>query len=56
MGGHKAVLALHAEGSLSAQKMMTMRGYDFESAKQYVRELAGITPPQGKYAPVPPAL
>lgn len=56
LSGHKAVLALHAEGSLAAQKMMTMRGYDFDSAKQYVRELAGISAPQGKYAPVPPAL
>ena len=54
--GHKAVLALHAEGSLAAQKMMTMRNYDFEAAKQYVRELSGISPPAGRYTPVPPSL
>jgi 4-hydroxybutyryl-CoA dehydratase/vinylacetyl-CoA-Delta-isomerase len=55
-GGHKAVLALHAEGSLAAQKMMTMRGYDFDHAKQYVKELAGISPPEGAYKPIPPTL
>ncbi len=54
--GHKAVLALHAEGSLAAQKMMTMRNYDFDAAKQYVKELSGISAPTGKYKPLPPIL
>jgi 4-hydroxybutyryl-CoA dehydratase/vinylacetyl-CoA-Delta-isomerase len=54
--GHKAVLALHAEGSLAAQRMMTLRNYDFDHAKQYVKELAGIAPPAGTRAPIPPHL
>jgi hypothetical protein len=36
--------------------MMTMRNYDFEAAKQYVKELSGISPPAGRYTPVPPSL
>ena len=51
--GRRAVLALQAEGSLAAQKMMTMRNYDFDAAKRYVKGLAGISAPAGKYKPVP---
>lgn len=40
--GRTAVLTLHAEGSLAAQKMMTLRGYDFSKAEEYVRRIAGI--------------
>ena len=36
--------------------MMTMRNYDFEAAKQYVKELSGISAPAGKYKPLPPIL
>lgn len=41
-GGYQEVLAVHAEGSLEAEKIQTYREYDFETAAAYARELAGI--------------
>ncbi len=41
-GGKQMVTTLHAEGSLAAQKMMTLRGYDFLSAEDMVKTIAGI--------------
>lgn len=41
-GGKQQVTTLHAEGSLSAQKMMTLRGYDFASAEDIVKTIASI--------------
>jgi aromatic ring hydroxylase len=36
-GGYQAVLAIHAEGSLEAEKLTILREYDRERAKQYAR-------------------
>lgn len=41
-GGYQAVLAVHAEGSLEAEKMMIARSYDLSPAVAYARELAGL--------------
>ncbi|MEW6298236.1 MAG: 4-hydroxyphenylacetate 3-hydroxylase N-terminal domain-containing protein [Thermodesulfobacteriota bacterium] len=41
-GGYQEVLAVHAEGSLEAEKIQTYREYDFNAAAAYARELAGI--------------
>lgn len=41
-GGYQEVLAVHAEGSLEAEKIQTYREYDFGTAAAYARELAGI--------------
>jgi aromatic ring hydroxylase len=41
-GGYHAVLAIHAEGSLEAEKMMIARSYDTSRAITYARHLAGI--------------
>lgn len=41
-GGYQEVLAVHAEGSLEAEKLQTYREYDFNAAAAYARELAGV--------------
>ncbi len=41
-GGYQAVLAIHAEGSIEAEKITILRSYDAAAAKQYAREVAGI--------------
>ena len=41
-GGYHAVLAIHAEGSLEAEKMMIARSYDATRVTDYARRLAGI--------------
>ena len=41
-GGYHAVLAIHAEGSLEAEKMMIARSYDTTRVLAYARKLAGI--------------
>lgn len=41
-GGYQEVLAVHAEGSLEAEKIQTYREYDFDGMAAYARELAGI--------------
>ncbi len=41
-GGYHAVLAIHAEGSLEAEKLMISRAYDARRTLEYAKELAGI--------------
>jgi aromatic ring hydroxylase len=41
-GGYHAVLAVHAEGSIEAEKMQILRSYDPHRATSYVRRLAGL--------------
>src|SRR5262245_19459678 len=38
-GGYQAVLAIHAEGSLEAEKLTILREYDQTSAKNYARSI-----------------
>jgi 4-hydroxybutyryl-CoA dehydratase / vinylacetyl-CoA-Delta-isomerase len=40
--GYQGVLALHAEGSLEAEKLMVFRSYDSDPARAYARKLAGL--------------
>jgi aromatic ring hydroxylase len=41
--GYQSVLAIHAEGSLEAEKLMIYRSYDPTPAVAYARRLAGLT-------------
>lgn len=41
-GGYHAVLAIHAEGSLEAEKLMIYRAYDAKRTMDYAKQLAGI--------------
>jgi 4-hydroxybutyryl-CoA dehydratase/vinylacetyl-CoA-Delta-isomerase len=41
-GGYQSVLAVHAEGSLEAEKLMLYRSYDPKPALEHVRRLAGL--------------
>ncbi len=41
-GGYHAVLAIHAEGSLEAEKLMISRAYDSRRTLEYAKKLAGI--------------
>lgn len=41
-GGYHAVLAIHAEGSLEAEKLMISRAYDARRTLEYARRLAGL--------------
>jgi 4-hydroxybutyryl-CoA dehydratase / vinylacetyl-CoA-Delta-isomerase len=41
-GGYHAVLAVHAEGSIEAEKMQIARAYDSRRALDYARRLAGL--------------
>ena len=41
-GGYQEVLAVHAEGSIEAEKLTILRNYDAAAAKAYAKELAGI--------------
>ena len=41
-GGYQEVLAIHAEGSLEAEKLTILRHYDAAAAKRYAKHLAGI--------------
>ncbi len=41
-GGYHAVLAIHAEGSLEAEKLMISRAYDGRRALEYARKIAGL--------------
>lgn len=41
-GGYQAVLAIHAEGSIEAEKITILREYDAVSAKAFARWAAGI--------------
>ncbi len=40
--GYQSVLAVHAEGSLEAEKLMIWRSYDAQPARAYARALAGL--------------
>jgi 4-hydroxybutyryl-CoA dehydratase/vinylacetyl-CoA-Delta-isomerase len=42
-GGYHAVLAVHAEGSIEAEKMQIMRSFGRDEAVAYARHLAGLT-------------
>jgi len=42
-GGYQAVLAVHAEGSIEAEKLAMVRAYDWSSARDYALRLAGVT-------------
>ncbi|MEX1103380.1 MAG: 4-hydroxyphenylacetate 3-hydroxylase N-terminal domain-containing protein [Dehalococcoidia bacterium] len=41
-GGYHAVLAIHAEGSLEAEKLMIYRAYDGRRSLAYAKEIAGL--------------
>lgn len=41
-GGYHAVLAIHAEGSLEAEKLMMYRSYDGRRTLEYAKQLAGL--------------
>lgn len=41
-GGYHAVLAIHAEGSLEAEKLLISRAYDPARVVEYAKRLAGI--------------
>ena len=43
-GGYQAVLAVHAEGSLEAEKMAMLRSYDPKRAQKFAMQLAGLSP------------
>jgi aromatic ring hydroxylase len=42
-GGYQAVLAIHAEGSIEAEKMAMLRAYDSRRALKLAMKLAGIS-------------
>jgi aromatic ring hydroxylase len=46
-GGYQSVLAVHAEGSIEAEKLQMHRSYDARRAIDYARRLAGIDPSDG---------
>ena len=46
-GGYQEVLAVHAEGSIEAEKLTILRNYDARRGMAYARRLAGIDPPEG---------
>ena len=48
-GGYQAVLAVHAEGSIEAEKLTILSQYDTENAMQFARWLSGIE--EGKWPP-----
>jgi aromatic ring hydroxylase len=41
-GGYQEVLAIHAEGSIEAEKLAIFRAYDSASAMTWARELANL--------------
>jgi aromatic ring hydroxylase len=41
-GGYHAVLAIHAEGSLEAEKLMIARAYDSRRTLEYAKKIAGL--------------
>ena len=45
LGGYHAVLAVHAEGSIEAEKMQILREHDASGARSYADRLAaGVRP------------
>ena len=45
--GYQAVLAVHAEGSIEAEKMTIYREYDFHSSLELVKYITGL-PTEGE--------
>jgi 4-hydroxybutyryl-CoA dehydratase / vinylacetyl-CoA-Delta-isomerase len=43
-GGYQAVLAIHAEGSVEAEKMAMLRAYDPKRVTDFALQLAGLKP------------
>ena len=43
---YQEVLAVHAEGSLEAEKQMVLRSYDGSAALAYVKRMAGLAAAQ----------
>jgi aromatic ring hydroxylase len=43
-GGYHELLAIHAEGSLEAQKITILRGFDASGARAFAAECAGLDP------------
>lgn len=43
-GGYQEVLAVHAEGSIEAEKLALVRSYDTAGPLRYARRLAGLDP------------
>jgi len=41
-GGYHAVLAIHAEGSVEAEKLQILRSYDSRQALRRTRKFAGL--------------
>jgi aromatic ring hydroxylase len=41
-GGYHAVLAIHAEGSIEAEKLQIARSYDWDASRALARRLAGL--------------
>jgi aromatic ring hydroxylase len=41
-GGYQEVLAVHAEGSIEAEKLTILRNYDHGQARAFAKRLAGI--------------
>ena len=41
-GGYQAVLAIHAEGSIEAEKMTIHREYDFQDSLKLAKYVAGL--------------
>ena len=54
-GGYQAVLAVHAEGSIEAEKLTIFRDYDLRPALAYAKRVAGIAerPPRAAQPPGP---
>jgi 4-hydroxybutyryl-CoA dehydratase/vinylacetyl-CoA-Delta-isomerase len=48
-GGYQAVLAVHAEGSIEAEKLTILAQYERERAIAYARWLAGLE--DGRWPP-----
>jgi aromatic ring hydroxylase len=48
-GGYQAVLAVHAEGSIEAEKLTILAQYDRKRGLEYASWLAGIT--EGEWPP-----
>ena len=49
--GYQTVLAVHAEGSIEAEKLMIWRSYNAEPSRRLARKLAGVTDDQAESAP-----
>ena len=42
-GGYQAVLAIHAEGSIEAEKLTIHREYDFRQSLDLAKYIAGLS-------------